>query len=102
MSGRQSALESELPTIDLNKTFAQRFWYPIGIVVLTVAAAGACWLIVGGLDRGRHAPFSDGPAYSLWRMMIGITVGMAVAGTFSPLRCCVNFAPDIQARAYPH
>ncbi|WP_433600677.1 hypothetical protein ACQPXH_02195 [Nocardia sp. CA-135953] len=74
-------MESELATIDLNKTFAQRFWYPISIVVVTVAAAGAGWLVVGGLDRGRHAPFSDGPAYALWRIMIGITVAMAFAGT---------------------
>ncbi|MEV6337119.1 hypothetical protein AB0M12_20640 [Nocardia vinacea] len=73
-------MEPELPTIDLNKTVAQRFYYPIGIVVLTIAAAGAGWLIVGGLDHGRNAPFSTGPAYALWRMMIGITVGMAVVG----------------------
>ncbi|WP_063047067.1 hypothetical protein [Nocardia pseudovaccinii] len=27
-------MESELATIDLNKTFAQRFWYPIGIALV--------------------------------------------------------------------
>ncbi|WP_433729939.1 hypothetical protein ACQP0C_01825 [Nocardia sp. CA-129566] len=74
-------MESELPTVDLNKTFAQRFFAPLGIVLVTVTAAGIGWLVVGGLDRGQRALFVTGPAYALWRMMIGITVAVAVAGT---------------------
>ncbi|MGY2119594.1 hypothetical protein ACW9HR_37395 [Nocardia gipuzkoensis] len=72
-------MERQLPTADADATLAQRLLQPLGIVLATLAVAVVGWAAVGGLDRGHPAPFTPGPAYSLWRILLGVTAGIAVA-----------------------